>query len=136
MTESGSDSFPVSVKAVIFDDHRVLLVRNDRSEWELPGGKLEFNESPTECVEREVREETGWTISASKILDSWNYRFSESNQVLIVTYGCEVLKRTEVLKSPEGSELTLMALTDLSGANLHTGYRHSIEHWASQSPRT
>jgi hypothetical protein len=31
--------FPVSVKAVIVQNGKVLL-RNERDEWELPGGKL------------------------------------------------------------------------------------------------
>ena len=33
--------FPVSVKGVIFLDRRVVLLRNGRGEWELPGGGLE-----------------------------------------------------------------------------------------------
>jgi hypothetical protein len=31
--------FPVSVKGVVVRDGRVLLLRNERDEWELPGGK-------------------------------------------------------------------------------------------------
>lgn len=38
--------FPVSVKGVVVRDGRVLLLRNERDEWELPGGKLELGEEP------------------------------------------------------------------------------------------
>lgn len=38
-----SPLWPVSVKGVALDAHeRVLLLRNERNEWELPGGRLEI----------------------------------------------------------------------------------------------
>jgi 8-oxo-dGTP pyrophosphatase MutT (NUDIX family) len=50
MPESPSDNdafrFPVSVKGIVVRDGAVVLVRNRRDEWELPGGKLELGESP------------------------------------------------------------------------------------------
>jgi hypothetical protein len=33
-------AFPVSVKGVAIQDGKVLLLENERNEWELPGGKL------------------------------------------------------------------------------------------------
>ena len=50
---------PVSVKAVIVDRGRVLLLANDRGEWELPGGRLDPGESETQALLREVAEELG-----------------------------------------------------------------------------
>ena len=41
------------------DDRRVALLRNERGEWELPGGKLERGESPEHCLVREIQEEHG-----------------------------------------------------------------------------
>ena len=52
-------AFPVSVKGVAVQYGQVLLLENERAEWELPGGKLELGEDPQECVAREIREETG-----------------------------------------------------------------------------
>ena len=51
--------FPVSVKAVVEVGGRVPLLRNERAEWELPGGRLEAGEELEAAVEREVREELG-----------------------------------------------------------------------------
>ena len=53
---SAENRFPISVKGVIPTDDGVVLLRNERGEWELPGGRLETGESPEECVAREILE--------------------------------------------------------------------------------
>ena len=67
-------AFPVSVKGVAVQDGRVLLLENERAEWELPGGKLEIGEDPPACVVREICEEAGWQVTAGPVLDCWPAR--------------------------------------------------------------
>jgi ADP-ribose pyrophosphatase YjhB (NUDIX family) len=67
-------TFPVSIKGVVIHADKVLLLRNDREEWELPGGRLEIGETPEECVAREIAEETGWRVRVGPVLDTWLYQ--------------------------------------------------------------
>ncbi len=54
--------------AVLEKDGRVLIARRKRGDrlgekWEFPGGKLEEDETPEECLRREMREEFGIDVS-------------------------------------------------------------------------
>ncbi len=83
--------YPVSIKGVVVRSDRVLLLRNERQEWELPGGRLELGETPPQCVAREIAEETGWAVEAGPILDAWTYDIAQvQRHVFIVTYGCHL----------------------------------------------
>jgi ADP-ribose pyrophosphatase YjhB (NUDIX family) len=61
-----SPFYRVSVKALIFDAERRLLVLRDRGDrWQIPGGGWEHAESLEACVQRELGEEMG--VSAASI---------------------------------------------------------------------
>jgi len=56
--------------AVIFDAAANVLLchRTDRDAWNLPGGRVESNESPWEAVVREVQEEVGLHVRVERLL--------------------------------------------------------------------
>jgi 8-oxo-dGTP diphosphatase len=57
-TNPDSPFYRVSVKAVIFDADRKLLVFQDKDgEYEMPGGGWEHGETLEECITRELYEE-------------------------------------------------------------------------------
>jgi 8-oxo-dGTP diphosphatase len=60
----------VAVGAIVFKDHKVLLVRRGKPPaedlWAIPGGRVELGETLPAAAEREIFEETGITIHALK----------------------------------------------------------------------
>ncbi len=125
-----SPRFPVSIKGVILQDGRVVLLRNERDEWELPGGRLEMGESPEECVAREIREELGLDVRVGAILDSWQYHIFEGADVLVVTYGCHPEPFSDLWHSPEHSAVGLFRLGEVPDLKMPRGYKDSIGRWA------
>jgi ADP-ribose pyrophosphatase YjhB (NUDIX family) len=59
----------VDVRGVVFKDNKILLVKEKiDGGWTLPGGWADPNEIPSESVEREVFEESGFIVKSKKIL--------------------------------------------------------------------
>jgi ADP-ribose pyrophosphatase YjhB (NUDIX family) len=63
----------VDVRGVVFQEGRVLLVKEKRDgKWTLPGGWADVGDTPSQAVEREVREESGYLTRARKLLAVWD----------------------------------------------------------------
>jgi ADP-ribose pyrophosphatase YjhB (NUDIX family) len=122
-------TFPVSVKGVAVRDGRVLLLENERLEWELPGGKLELGEDPVDCVAREISEEADWDVTVGPILDCWQYHIREGRDVVIVTYGCHVETSAAPMVSIEHKRAGLFTRDEVPGLVMPEGYKRSVATW-------
>ncbi len=83
-----SDQFLVGVAGIFFDEtNRILLFkhtyRNGES-WALPGGYIKAKEHPKEAIEREVKEESGLTITADERLKIRTDRTSARIEIIYV----------------------------------------------------
>jgi ADP-ribose pyrophosphatase YjhB (NUDIX family) len=59
----------VTAGVAVVDEARILLVRRaDDGTWCLPGGRLEFGESVSDCARREFTEETGRSVELTGLL--------------------------------------------------------------------
>jgi ADP-ribose pyrophosphatase YjhB (NUDIX family) len=80
--------------AIIIKDNKVLLVKRkydpQAGDWCLPAGFMENDESPIECCEREVKEETGLDIRVEKLF--WNYEAGDDPRakVVLILYLAEI----------------------------------------------
>jgi len=64
----------LDVRGAVFRDSRLLLVQEtaDGDRWTLPGGWADVNESPSESVVKEVREESGFNVHVTKLAAVWD----------------------------------------------------------------
>jgi ADP-ribose pyrophosphatase YjhB (NUDIX family) len=67
--ETGYARPKVDVRGTVVEDGRILLVREiaDAGRWTIPGGWADVNQSPSECVIRELREEIGLEVRVRKL---------------------------------------------------------------------
>lgn len=121
--------FPVSVKGVVCIGGRFALLKNEREEWELPGGKLETGEDPKTCLAREIHEEMSIAVTVGQLLDCWVYKVAPAVEVVIVTYATLCTGRDEPRVSSEHKELGLFSPRDVEALRMPKGYLQSIRHW-------
>ena len=123
--------FPVSVKGVVIRDGKVILLRNERDEWELPGGKLELTESPERCLTREIAEELRLDVQPESLIGSWVYTIVPGVDVLVVTYGCSEASLNEAVMSDEHKEVRWFLLDEIDDLMMPDGYKRSIRAWSA-----
>jgi 8-oxo-dGTP pyrophosphatase MutT (NUDIX family) len=121
---------PTSIKGVLLLDGLVVLVRNDRDEWELPGGRLEDGEEHAQTLEREFAEELSLSVRLVAPIDSYLFEVLPGRHVFIITYGCALVGDFQPRISEEHTAHCLWPVERLSEIKLPAGYRNSIETWA------
>lgn len=117
---------PISVKAVVSVRGRLPLLKNEREEWELPGGKLELGERPEVCVGREIEEELGIPVSIGDCIYSWVYKIFPNRHVFVVTYLGQAVDESEPTYSHEHKELVLVDPDDAESLNLPEDYKVAV----------
>ena len=120
--------FPVSVKGIFFLDDKIALLRNERDEWDLPGGKLKPGESTTACIIREIKEETNMDVLPIALLNAGQIPIQRKINVLVLIYSCSASNHPRDLKrSSEHSELRLFSPSELPSLSLSPLYLQAIK---------
>ena len=121
--------FPISIKGIIFINNKIVLLKNERDEWELPGGKLESDEIAEDCVIREIKEELNIDCEIDYLIDVWMYNILNKVNVFIVTYLCKNLEFNidKIRISNEHKEVGFFSIQDIDNLKMLNGYKNSIK---------
>jgi ADP-ribose pyrophosphatase YjhB (NUDIX family) len=121
--------------AIMFDETRkklLLTKRSDNGLWCLPSGGVETGESVSEACEREVLEETGLIVKATKLLGVYSdphmiIEYADGNRFHLVAlnFEAEVLGGKLVL-TDETTDVKFFDLNDLADLDLMQPHRQRI----------
>lgn len=121
---------PISIKGVLLVEGKVVLVRNEREEWELPGGRMDAGETPQQALVREFEEELAIRVEPQAQIDRYVFEVIPSRFVSIVTYGCGLRGDFRPVLGGEHNAFGLHALAELEKIPLPAGYVRSIRAWS------
>ena len=125
-------------KGIVFDKENNILIDNRKEEklkevdgkWELPGGKMEFGETPEETVKREVMEETGYKVKIEKMLTYTKTEIIEYKEKLqhtvIFYYICKVIEKQEGSNDRKINKIKWIAKDEIDNFNFLSGNVEAI----------
>ena len=124
-TDQLADTFPVSVKALIKDQDRYLLLQNERDEWDFPGGKLETGASFGQTLLEEVLEETNLNIELEDFCYLEQHLVNRS-WVVIAIYRAKIDTLEAIQISHEHMEFGFFTLGEVKLMNTPTWVKSLI----------
>ncbi len=126
----------VGCSAVIFDEKRekvLLTQRTDNRRWCLPGGHMESGESAAEACEREVWEETGLKVRATRLLGVYSNPdqlviYKDGNKAFFVVLNFEVqVLEGELGLSDETTAFGWFSLEEMETMPIHANHKIRVE---------
>ena len=124
-TDQLADTFPVSVKALIKDQGRYLLLQNERGEWDFPGGKLENGATLGQTLLEEVFEETNLKIELEDFCYLEQHQVNRS-WVVIAIYRAKIDTLEAIQISHEHMEFGFFTREEVKLMNTPTWVRSLI----------
>jgi len=114
--ETGYQTPKLDTRAAIFDNNKILLVKENNGKWSLPGGWCDVNVSIGENTIKEVKEESGLDVVADRIIAIQD---RAKHNLPLYAYGvCKVFVQCSVIggqfeKNIETTEYCYFSANDL-----------------------
>ena len=98
---------------------------------------MDIGETIAQCAEREVKEETGLTVQAYRLVGVYSdpehvfaYSDREVRQEFSVCFACRILAG-DIAISNESLEVKFWSVQDLDSVNMHPSIRQRLSHYLS-----
>lgn len=92
-----------ALRAIIFNDDKLLMIKTNKGDYKFPGGGIESNESNFEALSREISEETGYTLIGMgeklvEIIECHEDKYDKKSifKMISLYYECMVSKEPQV----------------------------------------
>ena len=110
-----NEDFVIVTAAIIKKDNKFLIAKRKEghlaNKWEFPGGKLESNETPEDCLKRELHEEFGIETIIGKYLATSIYDYPHI-KIKLMAYEVEYISGEFILNDHQ--EIKWVTKEDLS----------------------
>ena len=116
----------------------MLLLLNERGEWDLPSGRPDPGEDHRAALKREVREEAGLIVEVGEALGDYLFEVLPGRFVHILPFVCRLMGGSDVVISHEHLETRWLPIAELAarihGHLLPEGYLGAIRQVIDQRP--
>ena len=80
MTDTETPDITRVTAAILINDEKIIIAKRKSTgklpnKWEFPGGKIEIDETPEQCLKREMKEEFDIDVSVGEYLGSSIYHY-------------------------------------------------------------
>jgi len=117
----------LSVKGICTIDNRVLLLKTETGQWDLPGGKLKPGEQWEKCIKREIKEELNLEVQGCNLLKLQSDRLRKAAKVTVALAHCQVVQETHMISlSQEHFGVQLASAAQLKSISLLLPYEETI----------
>jgi len=122
---------PKPVTSVILHNNEKILLLQRANEpfknyWCLPGGYMDYEETPEEAIRRETKEETGFDLSIGSLVGVYRIDNDPRGVNIDIIYEAEL--KGKILLSEEHQNYNLFAIDELP-AKIAYKHRNAIEDW-------
>lgn len=121
----------ISIKGLLSRNGKFLVLKSTvGSKYELPGGTMEFGESPEEAFKREMKEELGFEkVKIGKFLNIWSFVYeAEGVDYHITKLDFEIFTdEKDIRLSSEHTEYKWVGLDEIDSLDMRKGHKDSIK---------
>ncbi|MFD2443040.1 NUDIX hydrolase [Bacillus sp. CGMCC 1.16607] len=139
-TESGYATPKVDIRAVVFKEEKILMVKeNTDGKWSLPGGWGDIGLTPSEVVVKEVKEESGFDVRAKKLIGVFDKKCHPHPpspfHVYKIFIQCEIIGgepkegvETSAVEFFAENELPLLSIKRNTESQIKLAFQHLYNH--------